>query len=187
MLHEISGLSHAAVGEALGTDAADARHLLHEARVSLAAFGLGRDLDCHEVRGTIADGDRRALRARTLKAHLRGCEGCAAFAAAQDERRRRLAAFFPVLPAIAAARILEEVLGDRVAARATAGALGAGGVGRRLGRQRIGRRRRGRRRRRGWRRRARRARPRASARSRSAGSSRPARWPPAWSPPSPSP
>ena len=128
VLHEMSGLSHAAVGEALGTTAADARHLLHEARVSLAAFGLGRDLDCRQVRGTIADGDRRALRARTLKAHLRGCEGCTAFAEAQEERRRRIGAFFPVLPAIAAARILESVLGDRVAARATAGALGAGGV-----------------------------------------------------------
>ncbi len=128
VLHEMSGLSHAAVGEALGTDAADARRLLHEARVSLAAFGLGRDLDCREVRSTIADGDRRALRARTLKAHLRACEGCAAFAAAQDERRRRLGAYLPVLPAIAAARILEDVLADPVARRATAGVLGAGGV-----------------------------------------------------------
>ena len=41
VLHEMNGLSHAAVGQALGTTAADARRLLHEARVSLAAFGLG--------------------------------------------------------------------------------------------------------------------------------------------------
>ncbi|MGE4177850.1 MAG: RNA polymerase sigma factor, partial [Thermoleophilia bacterium] len=128
VMHEMNGLSHAAVGEALGTDAADARRLLHEARVSLAAFGMGRDLDCREVRATIADGDRRALRARTLKAHLRGCEGCAAFAAEQDERRRRLGAYLPVLPALAAARILQGVLDAPVPARAAAGALGAGGV-----------------------------------------------------------
>ncbi|MBJ7455583.1 MAG: RNA polymerase sigma factor, partial [Thermoleophilia bacterium] len=126
VLHEMSGLSHAAVGEALGTSAADARHLLHEARTSLAAFGLGRELACRDVRSRIAEGDRRTLRARTMKAHLRGCEGCAAFAEAQEERRRRFGVFFPVLPAIAAAKILEGVLGGGTAATATAGVLGAG-------------------------------------------------------------
>ena len=127
VLHELSGLSHAAVGAALGTDSADARHLLHEARASLVEFSAGREQACQDVCRRIGEGDRRTLRARSIRAHLRGCEPCAAFAAAQEERRRRLAAWWPVLPAAAAAEILRHVLlGAEPASAATAGALGVG-------------------------------------------------------------
>jgi RNA polymerase sigma factor (sigma-70 family) len=123
VLREINGLSHAAIGAALGTDPAAARHLLHEARLSLMAPSAGRELECREVCRRISDGDRRTLRARPVRGHLRACEPCAAFADEQDERRRRLAAWWLVLPAAAAAEVLRGILvGPGIAAAAGSGA-----------------------------------------------------------------
>ncbi len=51
----------------------------------------------------ISAGDRRVLRGRRVRAHLRECRACAAFAAAIPARRAELRAFTPVLPAAAAA------------------------------------------------------------------------------------
>ncbi|HSI30177.1 MAG TPA: RNA polymerase sigma factor, partial [Miltoncostaeaceae bacterium] len=111
VLRELSGLSHAEIATALGTTEADARHQLYEARASLAEFGAGRDAACADIRQRVSDGDRRTLRARSVRAHLRGCEPCRIFAGEQDERRRRLGAFFPLLPAAAAAEILRHATG----------------------------------------------------------------------------
>ncbi len=93
VLHEIDGLPHAAVGEALGTTDLGARQLLHEARTTLEEFHAGRALACDDVRVRIGAGDRRILRGRGISAHLRGCASCRdARAAAQSipGRRRRL-------------------------------------------------------------------------------------------------
>ena len=46
VLYELSGLPHAAVGEAIGTTDLGARQLLHEARTTLEEFRAGRGLDC---------------------------------------------------------------------------------------------------------------------------------------------
>jgi RNA polymerase sigma factor (sigma-70 family) len=90
VLHEIDGLPHAAVGEALGTSDLGARRLLHEARTTLEEFHAGRALACDDVRVRIGAGDRRILRARGISAHLRGCASCrAARAAVQPARGRR--------------------------------------------------------------------------------------------------
>lgn len=121
VLSELVGLSPAAVGEVLGTDAAAARRLLHEARASLAGCGTAREPACAEVRRRLGEGDRRTARARSVRAHLRGCTECAAVAATQDERRRRLAAWRPALPEPAAAAILGGIL----AGAETAAAAGA--------------------------------------------------------------
>jgi RNA polymerase sigma factor (sigma-70 family) len=94
VLHEIDGLPHAAVGEALGTTDLGARQLLHEARTTLEEFHAGRDLACDDVRVRIGRGDRRILRGRGISAHLRGCASCrearAALQGARGGRRRRL-------------------------------------------------------------------------------------------------
>ncbi len=90
VLHEIDGLPHAAVGEALGTTDLGARQLLHEARTTLEEFHAGRALACDDVRVRIGGGDRRILRGRGISAHLRGCASCReARAAAQPLRGRR--------------------------------------------------------------------------------------------------
>ncbi|MGE4174305.1 MAG: sigma-70 family RNA polymerase sigma factor [Thermoleophilia bacterium] len=90
VLHEIDGLPHAAVGEALGTTDLGARQLLHEARTTLEEFHAGRALACDDVRVRIGAGDRRILRGRGISAHLRGCASCRdARADAQTLRARR--------------------------------------------------------------------------------------------------
>ena len=87
VLHELSGLPHAAVGEAIGTTALGARQLLHEARTTLEEFRAGRGLDCSDVRVRIAGGDRRILRGRGISAHLRGCAACGPARPAAPARR----------------------------------------------------------------------------------------------------
>ncbi|HVH00984.1 MAG TPA: RNA polymerase sigma factor, partial [Miltoncostaeaceae bacterium] len=129
VLRELSGLSHAEVATALGTTEVDARRQLFEARASLVEFSAGRDAACSEVRQRISDGDRRTLRARSVRAHLRGCEECRAFAAEQEDRRRRLAAFFPLIPAAGAAGILASAMGAGKAAAAVGGTAAAGATG----------------------------------------------------------
>ena len=59
-------------------------------------------MECRHARETISAGDRRVLRGRKLRAHLRGCEGCRDFEAAIRERRETLAALAPPLAAPAA-------------------------------------------------------------------------------------
>nr|HMO00644.1 RNA polymerase sigma factor [Miltoncostaeaceae bacterium] len=96
VLHEIDGLPHAAVAEALGTTDLGARRLLHEARTSLGEFHAGRALACDDVRVRIGAGDRRILRGRGISAHLRGCAACrdprAPAPPARGGRRRLLVA-----------------------------------------------------------------------------------------------
>jgi len=87
VMHELTGLPHAAVGEAIGTSALGARQLLHEARTTLEEFRAGRGLDCADVRMRIGSGDRRILRSRSISAHLRGCEPCRAAGAAASVPR----------------------------------------------------------------------------------------------------
>ncbi|WP_217913030.1 sigma-70 family RNA polymerase sigma factor [Miltoncostaea marina] len=119
VLREMSGLSHAQIGQALGTTSDAAKHLIHEGRTSLGEFAAGRSLACGDVRRRISDGDGRVLRARSVRSHLRGCDACREFREAIGRRPRQLAALFPALPAVAAQRTLAEVLA----------AFGGGGPG----------------------------------------------------------
>ncbi|MEZ5080700.1 MAG: sigma-70 family RNA polymerase sigma factor [Thermoleophilia bacterium] len=102
MMREVGGLSHRHVAGAMKTSAEDVRRLVHDARVSLVENEAGREDACSAVRSRIANGDRRVMRGRRVAAHLRECPGCALFATADAERRRRLAGWIPVYPAAAA-------------------------------------------------------------------------------------
>ncbi len=106
LLRGVGDLSHAEIARLMGGTPTEMRTLVHEARASLAEFEAGRALPCADVRGRIATGDGRALRARRVRAHIRVCEDCAAAAAAVGARRvpaGRVASFFPV-PLFAAIR-----------------------------------------------------------------------------------
>ena len=108
LLRGVGDLSHAEIARLMGGTPTEMRTLVHEARASLAEFEAGRALPCEDVRGRIATGDGRALRARRVRAHIRVCEDCAGAAAAAGVGARRLpvgkvASFFP-LPAFAALR-----------------------------------------------------------------------------------
>jgi RNA polymerase sigma factor (sigma-70 family) len=132
VMRELGGLSFEDIGAALGTSAAVARQTLYEARLGLRQIGEGREMDCAEAMRAISDGDRRLLRRRTLRAHLRACEDCRAFREGIESRRADLALVAP-LPAAAAAGILHGVLsgaagGAAGAAGSAAGIAGGGSV-----------------------------------------------------------
>ncbi|HEX5194543.1 MAG TPA: sigma-70 family RNA polymerase sigma factor [Solirubrobacteraceae bacterium] len=116
LMRELGGLSHDEIATSLGTSVGAAKQSILEARRGLQEFAAGRDLICDEVTRRVSNGDRRTLRGRQIRAHLRVCEPCSAFAAAIEDRRRTLRAYTPMLAAPAAAAGL-------------AHALGGGGVG----------------------------------------------------------
>jgi RNA polymerase sigma factor (sigma-70 family) len=129
VMRELSGLGFEEIGAALGTSAAGARQIVYEARLGLRQIDAGREMDCDEVTRALSDGDRRAARRRDIRTHLRGCASCRTFAAGIGGRRRDLAALSP-LPAVAAAGILQGLLGGGggAAGGGLAAALGLGGA-----------------------------------------------------------
>lgn len=82
---------------------------------------------CEEVRQAVSDGDRRVLRGRRVRAHLRDCGGCAAFAAAIPARRAELRALAPPLPPLLAAGLLARVTTNG-SMHAAGGSGGSGGI-----------------------------------------------------------
>lgn len=92
---------------------------------------------CEEVRRKISDLDRRALRGRRVRAHLRDCAGCNAFASAIPARREELRVLVPALPSAASATVLARILGAQsghgAASGAGAGIAGTGAVGKTVG------------------------------------------------------
>ena len=128
VMRELSGLSHEQIAAALGTSSGAARQVVYEARQALLELEEGRDMECERVRMALSDGDGRRLRARGVRAHLRGCQGCRDFQAGIDQRAADFELLVPPLGAIAASGVLATVLGGG-SAGAGAGGLAAGGVG----------------------------------------------------------
>nr|MCU0281510.1 sigma-70 family RNA polymerase sigma factor [Acidimicrobiia bacterium] len=120
LLRELSGLSHREIALTLGVPAEAAKQLIYEARLALADFAAGRDMCCREVRTRLAEGDRRVLRARSVRAHLRDCSCCAEVEHRVRERRHHLAALFPA-PLPIAGGILPVLGGGMVGAGTMAG------------------------------------------------------------------
>lgn len=122
VMRELSGLTHEEVALALGMSVGAAKQTVFEARRSLMEFSEGRAMVCEEIRRIVSNADRRALRGRRVRAHLRCCSGCAAFAAAIPARSDDLRALAPALPAMAASRVFTRIAG------AGSGHGGAGGM-----------------------------------------------------------
>jgi RNA polymerase sigma factor (sigma-70 family) len=121
VMRELSGLSHEDIALALDTSVGGAKQAIFEARRALSEFAEGREMSCEEVCRLVSDADGRVLRARRVRAHLRECPSCSAFAAMIPGRSADLRAVAPPLPAIAAAGLLGRVIGG--------GSAGGGGVG----------------------------------------------------------
>jgi RNA polymerase sigma factor (sigma-70 family) len=111
LMRELSGLSHEEIAIALDTSVGTAKQAILEARRGLLEFGEGRSMACEDVRRTVSDGDRRALRGRRVRAHLRDCTACSAFATAIPARRDELHALVPALAPAASAAMLARVAG----------------------------------------------------------------------------
>ncbi len=75
-MRELNDLSYEDIAAALSTSPGAAKQSVYEARSALLEVAEGREMDCAKARESISAGDRRVLRGRKLRAHLRGCEGC---------------------------------------------------------------------------------------------------------------
>jgi RNA polymerase sigma factor (sigma-70 family) len=111
LMRELSGLSHEEIARSLGASVASAKQAIFEARQGLLEFAEGRAMACEDVRRAISDGDRRVLRGRRVRAHMRGCSSCAAFASAIEARRSELRALVPPIAPVAAAGVLARATG----------------------------------------------------------------------------
>lgn len=118
VMRELSGLSFDEIGAALDVSPVGAKQAVYEARCALQELREGRRLDCVEVREKVSADDRRLLRARRVRAHLRSCEECREFEEEIRSRRDRFGAIAP-LPAPVALGILHGLLG---------GGSGGGGI-----------------------------------------------------------
>jgi RNA polymerase sigma factor (sigma-70 family) len=112
VMRELNGLSYDEIGSALGLTNEAARRAVFDARSALHDAADGRDTACVSVRHSISDGDRRSLRARGIRAHLRSCDDCASFQRSIGARRGDL-----------------HLLAPWVSGAALMGALGVGGGG----------------------------------------------------------
>ncbi len=121
VMRELSGLSHEEIALALGITVGAAKQSIFEARRSLLEFREGREIPCESIQRAISDRDGRVVRSRRMRAHLRECGACAAFAQAIQPRRAQLAALAPPLAPLAASGLLAR-LGAGHAGGAMAGA-----------------------------------------------------------------
>jgi RNA polymerase sigma factor (sigma-70 family) len=115
VMREMAGLGFEEIGSALDTSGAVARQTLYEARQSLRQMEEGREMSCDAVTRALSDGDGRVTRRRDVRAHLRSCATCRSFREEIKTRQHDLAALSP-LPAVAAAGMLQGLLGGTQAA-----------------------------------------------------------------------
>lgn len=132
VMRELAGLDFEQIGSALGTSATVARQTLYEARLSLRQMDEGRAMSCAAVTRALSDGDGRVARRRDLRAHLRTCPDCRRFSEEIKGRQRDLAALSP-LPAVAAAALLQGLLGGHGGAGGGVAAALAGGAAKTVG------------------------------------------------------
>ncbi|HET8954988.1 MAG TPA: RNA polymerase sigma factor [Solirubrobacterales bacterium] len=123
VMREMSGLDFDEIGAALETTPAVCRQTLYEARQSLRQMEEGREMTCDSVTRALSDGDGRVTRRRDVRAHLRSCAACREFRDDVKRREQDFAALAP-LPAVAAAGMLQGLLGGGSQA-ATGGGLAA--------------------------------------------------------------
>ncbi|HEU5062274.1 MAG TPA: sigma-70 family RNA polymerase sigma factor [Solirubrobacterales bacterium] len=123
VMRELAGFDFEQIGTALDTTGAVVRQTLYEARQSLHQMEEGREMNCDLVTRALSDGDGRVTRRRDVRAHLRSCADCRSFREEIERREGAFAALSP-LPAVAAAGMLQGVLGGSQAA-ATGGGLAA--------------------------------------------------------------
>jgi RNA polymerase sigma factor (sigma-70 family) len=79
VMRELSGLEFGEIAAALETSPEAAKQAVYQARVALDELAEGRDMSCDEIRRKVSAKDRRLLRGRRVRAHLRGCSDCREF------------------------------------------------------------------------------------------------------------
>jgi RNA polymerase sigma factor (sigma-70 family) len=130
VMRELSGLSFADIGASFDITEAAAKQLVYEARTSLHRMTEGRDMDCGQVRESISAADRRRLRSRRIRSHLRACTACRSFEDSIAERRADLAVLAPPIALPAALAAIKGAVGSGATGAAAGGmATGGGAIG----------------------------------------------------------
>ncbi|MEA2193926.1 MAG: hypothetical protein QOG42_360, partial [Solirubrobacteraceae bacterium] len=134
VMRELSGLSYDEIGVALNVSNEAARRAVFDARTALHDAVDGRATECTSVRRCLSDGDRRHLRARGVRAHLRHCDDCATFERAMGVRQADLHVLGPWLGGAGALGLIGLGAGGAgssilVASGAGGGAAAVGGGG----------------------------------------------------------
>lgn len=121
IMREFSGLGYDEIAGALGGSESAVMQTVFEARSALMQCEHGRTLSCEGIQRVISDGDRRTLRARGVRAHMRACNHCRSFELSLETRRRDV-------------RLLIPMVGGKAGLGALLGVLGFGGA---IGRARL--------------------------------------------------
>lgn len=124
VMRELNGLNYDEIAATLESSPGATKQLVYEARTALHEMAEGRDMSCDSVRRLMSAEDRRVLRGRKLRAHLKECAGCREFKQVMEVRRRDFAAMAPPLPALAAAALLQGLGGGGHGGGALAGLVG---------------------------------------------------------------
>src|SRR4051812_8486661 len=108
-MRELADLRYDEIAVALETTEGNARQLVFAARAGLRDSRAGRGLPCESVRDQLSMADGRLLRRRSVRAHLRTCDGCREYATSVRRRSgqptRSLSAWSP----LAGYQLLESV------------------------------------------------------------------------------
>jgi RNA polymerase sigma factor (sigma-70 family) len=134
VLREIEGLSYAEIADAMAVSTSAVETLLFRARRSLREQleAAERPLACPEAEVYISRQlDRRLSRSerRQLRAHLRACPACAAYARSQRAQKKAMSALAAVPLPVGLAKALGTSAGGGLAAKAAAVAVGVAVVG----------------------------------------------------------
>src|SRR3954449_8717363 len=109
VMRELADLQYDEIATALSTTEGNARQLVFAARAGLRDSRAGRGLPCESVRDQLSLADGRLLRRRSVRAHLRTCDGCREYAVSVRRRAgqpvRALSAWTP----LAGYQLLESV------------------------------------------------------------------------------
>src|SRR3954464_5585106 len=106
VMRELADLRYDEIALALETTEGNARQLVFAARAGLRDSRAGRGLPCESVRDQLSLADGRLLRRRSVRAHLRTCDGCREYASAMRRQPvRALSAWSP----LAGYQLLESV------------------------------------------------------------------------------
>src|SRR3954452_19703822 len=86
VMRELADLRYDEIAVALETTEGNARQLVFAARAGLRDSRAGRGLPCESVRDQLSVADGRLLRRRSVRAHLRTCDGCREYASTVRRR-----------------------------------------------------------------------------------------------------
>jgi predicted transcriptional regulator len=125
VLRELNGLGHKEIAQLLGCSPGAVKQAIFEARGALLKCREGREMACHDVQRTMSDGDRRHLRGRRLRSHLRSCADCRSFQADLTKRPRILRMLGTPLPSGSAAAQLQHLLAGQGGATGACTVAGA--------------------------------------------------------------